>query len=142
MRCTRAAVTLAALLLLLCVWALSRDNRSADAAFGTANDDSFFLIVNLYFKSAADRATFVNLFDEFAAHVAAAERSTLQYRLLFSDAPEPHDEFHCVVLEQYADKAAYVGAHRASAAFATFRAALAALNPRIDGQSFLTRINE
>ena len=95
---------------------------------------AFFLLVEMEFKSVADREKAEAIFAPEARWCRDHEPGTLSYEWARSDS----NERAIVVVERYADKeTAYAAVHKGSDAFKTFRPRLAALDPAISGHSYV-----
>ena len=91
------------------------------------------LIVKLRFDSEQKVSKLKEIFETLATYIKASEPTTLAYELLLSDK----DPLVATIFERYADKEkAYAEVHKSSSQFLTFRAALSALEPKIDGDSY------
>lgn len=97
-------------------------------------EQSFLLLVQLEFKTVEDRMAAEDAWRPEADHCRAAEPGTLSYELARSDK----NDRMIIIIERYADKdQAYLDVHKKSAAFARFRPQLAALDPKIVGESYV-----
>ena len=95
---------------------------------------AFFLLVEMEFKSVADREKAEAIFAPEARWCRDHEPGTLSYEWARSD----QNDRAIVVVERYADKeTAYAAVHKSSDAFKTFRPQLAALEPVITGHSYV-----
>jgi quinol monooxygenase YgiN len=112
----------------------STPTRSLEATQGPSTlVDSFWLIVEVTFKSEADVKTFEAAWRPVAEYCRAHEPNTLSYQMARSDK-EP---FKIVMLERYKTKKDYLEVHRSSEAFLKFKPQLLALEPVITGHSYL-----
>ena len=95
---------------------------------------AFFLLVQMEFKSVADREKAEAIFAPEARWCRDHEPGTLSYEWARSD----RNDRAIVVVERYADKeTAYAAVHKGSDAFKEFRPQLAALEPAIRGRSYV-----
>lgn len=95
---------------------------------------SFLLLVQLEFASVEDRIAAEEAWKPEADHCGRNEPGTLSYELARSDK----NDRAVVIIERYADKdEAYLNVHKGSAAFKKFRPQLAALKPKIVGESYV-----
>ena len=95
---------------------------------------AFFLLVEMEFKSVADREKAEAIFAPEARWCRDHEPGTLSYEWARSD----RNDRAIVVVERYADKeTAYAAVHKGSDAFKEFRPQLAALEPAIRGRSYV-----
>ena len=95
---------------------------------------AFFLLVEMEFKSVADREKAEAIFAPEARWCRDNEPGTLSYEWARSDS----NDRAIVVVERYADKeTAYASVHKSSEAFKKFRPQLAALDPAIRGRSYV-----
>ncbi len=95
---------------------------------------SFWLVVQVTFKSQEDVHTFEKAFAPLAAYVRDHEPTTTSYAMARSD----RDETKLLIFERYTDKhTAYLKTHKDSEPFQRFRPQLAALGATIEGQSYL-----
>mmetsp|Transcript_23075 Transcript_23075/g.59984 ORF Transcript_23075/g.59984 Transcript_23075/m.59984 type:complete len:146 (+) Transcript_23075:46-483(+) len=95
---------------------------------------AFFLLVQMEFKTVADREKAEAIFAPEARWCRDHEPGTLSYEWARSD----QNERAIVVVERYADKeTAYAAVHKGSDAFKEFRPRLAALEPAIRGHSYV-----
>ena len=95
---------------------------------------AFFLLVEMEFKSVADREKAEAIFAPEARWCRDHEPGTLSYEWARSDS----NDRAIIVVERYADKeTAYASVHKSSEAFKKFRPQLAALEPVINGHSYV-----
>ena len=95
---------------------------------------AFFLLVQMEFKTVADREKAEAIFAPEARWCRDHEPGTLSYEWARSD----RNDRAIVVVERYADKeTAYAAVHKGSDAFKEFRPRLAALEPAISGHSYV-----
>lgn len=100
---------------------------------------AFTLLVSLTFDSLESKRRFTTeLFPPMAAYVQTHEPKTLAYQLLESD----QNDTRVMILERYRDKQQdYLGTHKLSAMFQTFRAQLSQMEEAgrvvVSGQSYV-----
>ena len=100
----------------------------------TVPKGAFFLLVQMEFKSVADREKAEAIFAPEARWCRDHEPGTLSYEWARSDS----NDRAIIVVERYADKeTAYASVHKSSEAFKKFRPQLAALEPVINGHSYV-----
>ena len=98
-----------------------------------AGKQAWCLVVKLKFKDYSKIIKLKDLFEPYAAWIHANEPTTLAYQLMTSDK----DPLTVTLFERYQDKdKAYAEIHKGSDEFKSFRPALAALEPEIDGHSY------
>ena len=96
--------------------------------------DAFILLVQMEFKSVADRVEAEEAWKPEALECWLNEPGTLSYELARSDK----NERMIIFIERYADKEdAYLAVHKGSAAFAKFRPEISRLDPKISGESYI-----
>lgn len=122
----------------LCCWCLRKESAALYACcvppwYDALTTGSFWLTVELTFKTAEDVIAFEDAWKPLASYCRQHEHGTLSYQMARSET-EP---LRVVIWERYRTKSDYLDVHKTSPAFLEFRAKLTALDPVIKGHGWL-----